>query len=87
MNELSLFSGAGGGLLATQHLLGWTTIGYVEIPQGSTIDVAGFLGRYVGVVASAKRLQTGGVDPVPVYVARDLILLQPAATTDSSVQD
>ena len=31
MNELSLFTGAGGGLLATQHLLGWKTIGYVEI--------------------------------------------------------
>lgn len=31
MRELSLFSGAGGGLLATQHLLGWRTIGYVEI--------------------------------------------------------
>ena len=30
MNELSLFSGAGGGLLATQHLLGFNTIGYVE---------------------------------------------------------
>jgi DNA (cytosine-5)-methyltransferase 1 len=31
VNELSLFSGAGGGLLATKHLLGWKTIGYVEI--------------------------------------------------------
>lgn len=29
MNELSLFSGAGGGLLGT-HLLGWIPIGYVE---------------------------------------------------------
>lgn len=29
MNELSLFSGAGGGLLASK-LLGWKTIGYVE---------------------------------------------------------
>ena len=29
MYELSLFSGAGGGLLGT-HLLGWTPIGYVE---------------------------------------------------------
>lgn len=29
MNELSLFSGAGGGLLGT-HLLGWRAIGYVE---------------------------------------------------------
>jgi len=30
MNELALFAGAGGGLLATQHLLGWRTVCYVE---------------------------------------------------------
>lgn len=30
MRELSLFSGAGGGLLGTHHLLGWECIGYVE---------------------------------------------------------
>ena len=30
MNELSLFSGAGGGLLATKHILRWNCIGYVE---------------------------------------------------------
>ena len=29
MNELSLFSGAGGGLLASKYLLGWRTIGYL----------------------------------------------------------
>ncbi|KKM24605.1 hypothetical protein LCGC14_1603450 [marine sediment metagenome] len=29
MNELSLFTGAGGGLLAT-HSLGWVPVGYVE---------------------------------------------------------
>ena len=29
MKELSLFSGAGGGLLGTK-LLGWKTVGYVE---------------------------------------------------------
>ena len=29
MKELSLFSGAGGGILGTK-LLGWETIGYVE---------------------------------------------------------
>lgn len=28
--ELSLFSGAGGGLLASRHLLGWKTIGIIE---------------------------------------------------------
>lgn len=30
MNELSLYSGAGGGLLATKWILGWRTTGYVE---------------------------------------------------------
>jgi DNA (cytosine-5)-methyltransferase 1 len=33
MNELSLFSGAGGGLLATRHLLGWRCVGYVEMAE------------------------------------------------------
>lgn len=32
MNELSLFTGAGGGLLGT-HLLGWRPIGYVEFNE------------------------------------------------------
>jgi DNA (cytosine-5)-methyltransferase 1 len=31
VRELSLFTGAGGGLLGTHHLLGWETVGYVEI--------------------------------------------------------
>lgn len=30
IKELSLFSGAGGGLLGTAHLLGWETVCYVE---------------------------------------------------------
>ena len=30
LNELALFAGAGGGLLATQWLLGWQTVCYVE---------------------------------------------------------
>ena len=30
LTELSLFSGAGGGLLGTTHLLGWRTVCYVE---------------------------------------------------------
>ena len=31
LRELSLFSGAGGGLYATQYLLGWQTVAYCEI--------------------------------------------------------
>ena len=50
MNELSLFSGAGGGLLASKHLLGWKTIGYVEIDDYCQRVIAqrikdGFLGE------------------------------------------
>ena len=62
--------------------VGQRTIGYVEIPQDSSIAVEDFLGRYVGVRAAAKRLQTGGVNPVPIYVAGELILLQPTTTTE-----
>jgi len=57
------------------------TIGYVEIPSDSELSVEGFLGRYVGVRASAQRVQTGGVNPVPIYVARELILLEAPQST------
>jgi hypothetical protein len=60
------------------------TIGYVEIPDGSTIAVNDFLGRHVGVMASAKRLQSGGVNPVPIFVARDLVLLQPVTNSETA---
>jgi hypothetical protein len=59
------------------------TIGYIEIPQDSDIVVDDFIGRYVGVRASAKRLQTGGVNPVPIYVPGELVLLQPTRSEPS----
>lgn len=54
MRELSLFSGAGGGLLATKHLLGWRTIGYVEIDE------------YCQAVL-AQRIEDGYLDPAPIF--------------------
>ena len=33
MKELALFAGAGGGLLATHHLLDWRCVGYVEMAE------------------------------------------------------
>ncbi|MFQ5590656.1 MAG: SH3 domain-containing protein [Phycisphaerae bacterium] len=61
------------------------TLGYVEIPSDSTIDVKAYLGRYVGVRALGTRLQTGGVDPIPIYVASELVLVAPerSVTADS----
>ena len=54
MRELSLFSGAGGGLLATKHLLGWETIGYVEIDE--------FCQRVI-----AQRIRDGHLDNAPIF--------------------
>ncbi len=54
MNELSLFSGAGGGLLATKHFIGWRTIGYVEINE------------YCQAVL-AQRIRDGYLDTAPIF--------------------
>lgn len=53
MNELSLFSGAGGGLLASK-LLGWRTIGYVEIED--------YCQRII-----AQRIEDGILDEAPIF--------------------
>jgi len=54
MKELSLFSGAGGGLLATKHLLRWRTIGYVEFDE------------YCQAVL-AQRINDGYLDHAPIF--------------------
>ena len=54
LTELSLFSGAGGGLLASKHLLGWKTLGYVEINE------------YCQKVI-AQRIKDGLLDEAPIF--------------------
>jgi DNA (cytosine-5)-methyltransferase 1 len=54
LTELSLFSGAGGGLLATKHLLGWRTVCYVEWD------------RYAVEVLKA-RIRDGYLDDAPIW--------------------
>lgn len=53
------------------------TLAYVEIPQELPLNVEEFVGKYVGVRASERRLQQGGVNPIPIYIATELILMQP----------
>jgi DNA (cytosine-5)-methyltransferase 1 len=53
MNELSLFSGAGGGLLGTK-LLGWRSVGYVEFND------------YCQQVL-AQRIKDGFLDEAPIF--------------------
>lgn len=54
MNELALFTGVGGGLLATKHLLNWRTVCYVEKD------------RYAVNVLKA-RIQDGLLDDAPIW--------------------
>jgi DNA (cytosine-5)-methyltransferase 1 len=53
MNELSLFTGAGGGLLGTK-LLGWKTVGYVENNDYCQKIIA-------------QRIKDGIFDPAPIF--------------------
>jgi DNA (cytosine-5)-methyltransferase 1 len=53
VNELSLFSGAGGGLLGTK-LLGWRTVGYVEWNEHCQKVIR-------------QRIEDGILDPAPVF--------------------
>ena len=53
MRELSLFTGAGGGLLAGK-LLGWSNVGYVEC------------GKYCQQVI-AQRIKDGHLDEAPIF--------------------
>ena len=48
----------------------------MEIPGDTSIRVEEFLGRYVGVRASKSRLQPDSIDPVPIYVADELVPLE-----------
>jgi len=63
--------------LVDPSVAGGKTIGYVEIPLDSPIKAEDFLGRYVGVRALERRVQSGGVDPVPILIAGELIPLEP----------
>ena len=54
LRELSLFSGAGGGLLATKHLLNWDCVGYVENNE------------YCQEVLKA-RIKDGYLDAAPIF--------------------
>lgn len=53
MRELSLFTGAGGGILGSK-ILGWTTIGYVEIDDYRQQIIA-------------QRIADGIIDAGPIY--------------------
>ena len=53
MNELSLFTGAGGGVLGSK-LLGWKTIGYCEINESCQKIIA-------------QRVEDGHLDRAPIF--------------------
>ena len=58
------------------------TLAYVEVRPNAQIDMTTFLDRYVGVRATGKRLQTGGIQPVPIYVVGEIVLLEDEPAVD-----
>ncbi len=66
MRHLSLFSGVGGGDLAHQHLLGWTTVGYVEFDK--------FCQKVL-----AQRIKDGFLQEAPIFGDVDSFLESGAA--------
>lgn len=60
------------------------TLCYVEIPDDVSIDVSSYLGRTVGIRARDKYLQTGDVDPIPVVVAEEIVVMGDVKATISS---
>ncbi|HUU83657.1 MAG TPA: hypothetical protein VM243_09155 [Phycisphaerae bacterium] len=56
------------------------TIAYVEIPPDSGMNINDYMGRIVGVRARETRLQTGDVDPITIYTANELVVLERADT-------
>lgn len=60
------------------------TIAYVEVPRDVKIKIQEYIGQYVGVRAASKRLQAGGVNPVPIYLLGDLVRLDPESEEDSA---
>lgn len=60
------------------------TVAYVEIPPNSRIDADSFIGKFVGVRASEKSLQTSGLNPIPILVASEIVPMEPPGkSTDS----
>jgi hypothetical protein len=64
---------------------GQRTIAYIEIEPDSTINPQEFLGRHVGVRARAKRLIEGTAEPIVVYSAAEIIILEQPPADEASV--
>ena len=63
------------------------TIAYVEIPDDADYDVESFVGHRVGVRARSRIFQTGGVEPIVIYVADALVLLDESTNSTEAVTD
>jgi len=63
------------------------TIAYVEIETDSDIDPEAYLGRFVGIRAQGKRLITGAVDAVVVYLAAEIVILEQPVESDSDITE
>lgn len=73
--------------LVDPHASTTRTIAYIEIPDDAEYDVEDFVGRRVGVRARSRIFQTGGVEPIVIYVADALVLLDESTDSTEAVTD
>ncbi|MCC7290501.1 MAG: SH3 domain-containing protein [Phycisphaerales bacterium] len=63
------------------------TIGYIELDKDLTLDMERLMGRYVGIKASRIRPAEGMVNPVPLYIASRIVVLNPTDRTETRPED
>ncbi len=63
------------------------TIGYIELDKDLTVDMERLMGRYVGIKASRIRPAEGMVNPVPLYIATRIVVLNPNDRTETRPED
>lgn len=63
------------------------TIGYIELDKDLTLDMERLMGRYVGIKASRIRPAEGMVNPVPLYIASRIVVLNPEDRSEIRPED
>ena len=60
------------------------TTAYIELPPGSPIDPVQYYGKYVGIRASARRMQQGTTPPLPIFTVQEIVVLDRQAPSQVS---
>lgn len=51
------------------------TLAYIELPPNSTINPADFFGKAIGIKASARKVASDTIPPIPIYTVAEIVLM------------